>query len=72
MPNYLAILVAAVAGMIVGALWYSPLLFGNVWMKLMGLGRKQLQAAKKKGMGKSYFLSFVALLVMAYVISRLG
>ena len=31
--NYLAILVAAAANMVVGALWYSPFLFGSIWRK---------------------------------------
>jgi len=34
--NITGILVATVAGMILGALWYSPLLFGNAWMKCIG------------------------------------
>ena len=32
--NYIAVLVSAVIGMAIGALWYSPLLFGKIWMKL--------------------------------------
>ena len=34
--NLLAILVAAIATMIVGFLWYSPLLFAKPWMREMG------------------------------------
>lgn len=34
--NITGILVATVAGMILGALWYSSLLFGNAWMKCIG------------------------------------
>ena len=33
-----AIIVAAVAGMAIGALWYSPILFGNAWLKAIGGG----------------------------------
>ena len=32
--NFLAVLVAAIATMAIGSLWYSKLLFGNVWMKI--------------------------------------
>lgn len=34
--NWLGVLIATVAGMVLGALWYSPLLFGNRWMKCLG------------------------------------
>ena len=31
--NFLAILVAAIAPLVLGFLWYNPKLFGNVWMR---------------------------------------
>ncbi|MCE2029103.1 DUF1761 domain-containing protein [Sessilibacter corallicola] len=34
--NILEIVAGAVVGMMLGALWYSPLLFGNLWMKAIG------------------------------------
>ncbi len=34
--NLWAILVAAISTMVVGFLWYSPLLFAKAWMKEMG------------------------------------
>ena len=68
--NYAAVLVAAVAGMVLGALWYSPLLFGKMWMSLSGITDKQIGEAKKKGMTKSYILAFVGTLVMAYVLAH--
>jgi len=33
--NWLAILVAAISTMVVGFLWYSPLLFAKAWMREM-------------------------------------
>lgn len=69
--NYLAVLVAAVAGMILGALWFSPLLFGNLWVKLNGMTAAQLEESKKKGMAKSYLLAFVGELVTAYVLAHI-
>jgi hypothetical protein len=68
--NYLAVLVATVVQMIVGGLWYSPLLFGKMWIKLSGLSQKQLEECKKKGMGKSYALMFLGALVMNYVLAH--
>ena len=34
--NVWAVLVCALATMVIGFVWYSPLLFANPWMKLMG------------------------------------
>ena len=67
--NYLAVLVAAIVGMVLGFLWYGPI-FGNIWMKLMNIDKKKMEEMKKKGVGKSYFVTFIAGLVMAYVLSH--
>lgn len=67
--NYLAIIVSGVAAMIVGFLWYSPALFGKPWMKLMGFTEKSMEAAKKE-MGKTYGISFLLALLMAYVLTH--
>ena len=34
--NYWAVLVAGVAYMVLGAIWYTPALFGNAWLKAIG------------------------------------
>ncbi len=67
--DYVAVLLAGIASMVVGFLWYSPSFFGKPWMALMGYTTKSLEAAKKE-MGKIYALSFVASLLMAYVLSH--
>jgi len=40
-----SILAATLAGMILGALWYSPVLFGNAWMQALGKTQDQLGSA---------------------------
>lgn len=35
--NEVAVLVSAILAAAVGSIWYSPLLFGNMWMKSVGL-----------------------------------
>jgi hypothetical protein len=69
--NYLAILVCAVVGMMIGMMWYGPL-FGKPWMAMMGI--KDPEAAKKeaqkKGMGPTYAMAFVSQLLMAYVVAH--
>jgi len=63
------ILVAAIVSMVIGALWYSPALFGKIWIKFSGMDKKKLDEMKKKGMGKGYVIGFIATLVMAYVLA---
>ncbi len=40
--NFLAILLAAVAKFFVGGLWFSKLLFGDMWLKETGLKQEEL------------------------------
>jgi len=67
--NLLAVFLAAVASIIIGAFWYSPMGFGNAWMKLSGFKEKDMKKAKQKGMAKSYFITFIGSLVTAYVLA---
>lgn len=67
--NYFAVIASAVASMVIGSLWYGPL-FGKQWIAWSGMTTEQLNAAKAKGMGKSYALMFVGSLVMAYVLAH--
>ncbi len=65
--NYVALLAAAVAGMVIGFLWYSPLLVGKPWMKLMGYSAGDMKKEQQK-MGKWYALSFILSVISAYVL----
>ena len=69
--NYWAVLVSAVASMVIGALWYSPILFGNIWMNLMKIDPKNIDKMKDKGMGKYYFTAFNGSLIMSFVLAVL-
>lgn len=63
--NYLAILVAAVANMIVGAVWYSPVLFGRAWMAEIGKRQEDLGSPVR-----GYVGAFVAAFVAGYALAR--
>jgi len=67
--NWLAVIVAAVASMVVGMIWYNPKVFGHTWMKLAGITHKQAKKQKEKGMGKSMILAFISEVVLAAVLS---
>lgn len=68
--NYLAILVAAIASMVIGSIWYGPL-FGKMFRTLMGMDQwsPEKQAEMKKAMTMTYIWQFIASLVMFYVLA---
>ena len=68
--NYLAVLAAAIAAMVLGFLWYGPL-FGKMWMKLMNIDKKKIDEAKKKGMAMNYVIMIISTLVMSYTLAHL-
>ncbi len=70
--NYLAVLVSAVLFFMLGALWYSPVMFANAWVKGMGLTDEQIKEMKEKGPGaKPFIISFLGGLVMAFVTAHI-
>jgi hypothetical protein len=66
--NFWPILVASVVSFGIGALWYSPILFGREWMNLLKMSNDDLDSAKERGVAKLYFMQFIATLVMFTVI----
>ncbi len=71
--NLLSVLVAAIATMILGFLWYSPLLFARPWMLLMGYdpNDKTKLDEMRKSAGKTYAISFLASLASAFVLAKI-
>jgi uncharacterized protein DUF1761 len=71
--NLWAVLVAAISTMIVGFLWYSPMLFAKPWTVLMGYdpNDKAKMDEMRKSAGKSYAISFIASLVAALVLGKI-
>lgn len=65
MINLVSVFVAAIAATILGFFWYSPVMFGKKWMELGGIK----EGEKKEGMGKTYTISFLTTLIMAYVLA---
>ena len=69
--NYGLIILAAVAQFVLGALWYSPLLFGNMWMQIMEathLSKEEL-AKMQKEMIPFYVLQFFLSLITVFVLA---
>lgn len=66
--NLLAVLVAAAASFVVGSLWYSPLLFGDVWMKLAGIKKTK---KKTPYMLLRYLVYFAGMFIMSFVLAHI-
>jgi hypothetical protein len=60
--NYLAVLAAAASSFVIGGMWYSPILFGNAWLRETGLSDADL---RKRNMGVVFGASFALSLVIA-------
>ncbi len=66
MTNWLGIVIATVAAMAIGSLWYSKLMFGKEWQKLVKLKDKDM----KKGMISGMLVMLVMAFISAYVLKR--
>jgi hypothetical protein len=68
--DFLAVAIATIATIVLGTLWYGPL-FGNTWMKHMGISKpKDMTPAMKTMMMKSYGIQTVASLIMVFVMAH--
>ena len=67
--NYVAILVAGIVSMVIGFVWYGPMLFAKPWMKEMGITAESMKKDQSK-LGKIYSISFILSLLTAYILSH--
>lgn len=67
--NYWAVIIAAIANMVLGALWFGPL-FGKLWMKHSNIKSGEMNDSMKKGIRKSYILMTLGSLLLAYILSH--
>ena len=64
--NVWAVLVSTVAFWALGALWYSPLLFGKRWQKEVGFKEEEIT---KTNMFMVFGLSFLVMLLMVWALN---
>jgi len=64
--NFYAVIAAAVISFIIGAIWYSPGVFGSTWMALIGKRPEDMRS----GAGQAYVGVFISALILAYVLAR--
>jgi hypothetical protein len=65
--NYLAVLIATIVTMVLGFLWYSPVLFSNAWVKEMGLKMEDMSG----GSPLTYIFTALTALFGAFILAIL-
>ncbi len=63
--SFLSIFLGGLGAWMLGALWYSPILFSKAWQTESGLSDEQV----KGNMALTFGLSFVCMVVMSYGLS---
>ncbi len=58
--NWLAVFAAALSMFLIGGLWYSPILFGKIWLRANGFTEAQAQGFNKaRAFGGSFILALI-------------
>lgn len=68
--NHFAVIAAAFSMFVIGGLWYSPTLFGKMWLKAIGKDESFLQTGNKiKIFGGSFILALISAYTLAGFVS---
>jgi len=65
--NWVAIVLAVVAAMVIGFIWYSKSVFGAVWMQLAGLDEAKMKKKMLGGMLSAVIGSLLTAYILAHV-----
>lgn len=65
--NIVAVVVATIANMVLGFIWYAPAVFGKTWMKAAKVHEQQ----DKSGMSASVVQCLIATFIASYVLALL-
>jgi hypothetical protein len=69
--DWLGILLCGLSSMLLGALWYSPLLFGRAWQSGVGISDEELARGNMALIyGLAFLLSFVAAALFALLVGH--
>jgi hypothetical protein len=66
--NLWGVLLAALASMVIGTLWYSPALLGKEWMSLVRMDEQKAM----RGRNMSIAVAFIMSLLLAYVLAHVS
>jgi hypothetical protein len=70
--DWLAVVIAALVYFFLGALWYSPLLFANIWMKLRNITEEDINQPNPFIFLYSFILQFTAVLSLALFMAAMN
>lgn len=65
--NFWSVLVAGIAAMVVGFIWYMPKVMGGMWMKAIGKTEDMIKTEWKPTM---FFWTFLLALLTAYILAH--
>ena len=68
--NYVAVLVGALATGLVGVIWYSPTVFGRVWIRAFGYTEERINLLRQTAV-RAYTVWVLCYLAMALVFDML-
>ncbi len=69
--NWLGAIAAAVAAMVIGFVWYSPVLFGTAWMNALGKRMEEL-GSPKVAVPNALVMNLISALVLTHAIKAMG
>lgn len=64
--NFLAIVVAAIVPLVIGAVWYNPKVLGTAWMKASGMTEEKMKGAN---MGVIFGITLVLSFMLAFTVN---
>jgi len=71
--NHIAVLVCAVMSLVIGGLWWSPLLFAKVWQAENGLSDEQVASANPiKNFGLTFLIAYLMSYNLAFFLAAPG
>ena len=70
--NWLAIVVATIAYFLLGALWYSPVLFAKKWMELRNINEEDIDGPNPVIFFYSFILQLIGVISLALFIAAMG
>lgn len=71
--NHIAVFVSAVMSLVIGAVWWSPILFAKPWQKEVGLTDEQLKNVNPlKNFGLAFILAWIVSYNLAFFLGGPG
>ncbi len=70
--NWIAIAVAVVVNMVIGAVWYSKVLFAKEWTALIGKTEEQLKGGANVGYAIALVVGIIEATFLSFLVSSMG